>query len=35
VPVRLIAVAAIPRGGQGKIERHRLADLAKAAMPSF
>jgi acyl-CoA synthetase (AMP-forming)/AMP-acid ligase II len=34
VPRRLIAVAAIPRGGQGKIERHRLADLAKAAMAS-
>src|SRR5262249_25009094 len=34
VPVRLIAVAAIPRGGQGKIERHRLADFAQAAMAS-
>jgi acyl-coenzyme A synthetase/AMP-(fatty) acid ligase len=34
VPLRLIAVAAIPRGSQGKIERHRLADLAKAAMAS-
>jgi len=34
VPVRLIAVTAIPRGSQGKIERHRLADLAKAAMAS-
>src|SRR5262249_2156553 len=34
VPVRLIAVAAIPRGSQGKIERHRLADLAKSAMAS-
>jgi hypothetical protein len=32
--VRLIAVAAIPRGSQGKIERHRLADLARAAMVS-
>ena len=34
VPVRLIAVAAIPRGSRGKIERHRLADLAKTAVPS-
>jgi acyl-CoA synthetase (AMP-forming)/AMP-acid ligase II len=34
VPVRLITVAAIPRGSQGKIERHRLADLAKADMAS-
>jgi acyl-CoA synthetase (AMP-forming)/AMP-acid ligase II len=34
VPVRLIVVPAIPRGSQGKIERHRLADLAKAAMAS-
>jgi acyl-coenzyme A synthetase/AMP-(fatty) acid ligase len=34
VPARLISVAAIPRGNQGKIERHRLADLAKAAMAS-
>jgi hypothetical protein len=32
--VRLIAVATIPRGSQGKIERHRLADLAKAPMAS-
>jgi acyl-CoA synthetase (AMP-forming)/AMP-acid ligase II len=34
VPVRLMAVSAIPRGSRGKIERHRLADLAKAAMAS-
>jgi acyl-coenzyme A synthetase/AMP-(fatty) acid ligase len=34
VPARLISVAAIPRGNQGKIERHRLADLAKASMAS-
>jgi acyl-CoA synthetase (AMP-forming)/AMP-acid ligase II len=32
VPVRFISVDAIPRTGQGKIERHRLPELAKAKM---
>jgi acyl-CoA synthetase (AMP-forming)/AMP-acid ligase II len=30
VPVRFISVDALPRGGQGKLERHRLPDWAKA-----
>jgi acyl-CoA synthetase (AMP-forming)/AMP-acid ligase II len=30
VPVRFIVVDAIPRGGQGKLERHRFAELAAA-----
>jgi acyl-CoA synthetase (AMP-forming)/AMP-acid ligase II len=30
VPVRFVSVDAIPRTGQGKIERHRLPELAKA-----
>ncbi len=34
VPVRFIMVDALPRGGQGKIERHRLAELAMAARPA-
>jgi acyl-CoA synthetase (AMP-forming)/AMP-acid ligase II len=32
VPVRFVSVDAIPRTGQGKIERHRLPELAKAKM---
>jgi acyl-coenzyme A synthetase/AMP-(fatty) acid ligase len=30
VPVRFFAVDALPRGGQGKLERHKLHDWAKA-----
>jgi acyl-CoA synthetase (AMP-forming)/AMP-acid ligase II len=30
VPVRVIAVDALPRGGQGKLERHRLPEIAAA-----
>jgi acyl-coenzyme A synthetase/AMP-(fatty) acid ligase len=30
VPVRIIAVDALPRGGQGKLERHRLPEIAAA-----
>jgi acyl-coenzyme A synthetase/AMP-(fatty) acid ligase len=30
VPVRFIAVDALPRGGQGKLERHRLPEWAAA-----
>jgi acyl-CoA synthetase (AMP-forming)/AMP-acid ligase II len=29
VPVRLVAVDALPRGGQGKLERHRLPEIAR------
>ena len=32
VPVRFVVVNAIPRTGQGKIERHQLPELAKALM---
>jgi acyl-CoA synthetase (AMP-forming)/AMP-acid ligase II len=30
IPVRFIVVDALPRGGQGKLERHRLPELAAA-----
>jgi acyl-coenzyme A synthetase/AMP-(fatty) acid ligase len=30
IPARFIAVDALPRGGQGKIERHRLPEIAAA-----
>jgi non-ribosomal peptide synthetase component E (peptide arylation enzyme) len=29
VPIRFIAVDALPRGGQGKLERHRLPKMAE------
>jgi acyl-CoA synthetase (AMP-forming)/AMP-acid ligase II len=29
VPVRFDAVDALPRGGQGKLERHRLPEIAR------
>jgi fatty-acyl-CoA synthase len=32
IPVRFIVVDALPRGGQGKLERHRLPELAAAKM---
>jgi len=31
IPVRIVAVDALPRGGQGKLERHRLPELASGA----
>jgi acyl-CoA synthetase (AMP-forming)/AMP-acid ligase II len=31
VPVRVLSVEALPRGGQGKLERHRLPELATRA----
>jgi acyl-CoA synthetase (AMP-forming)/AMP-acid ligase II len=34
VPVRFIVVGALPRGGQGKLERHRLPELAEPKNPS-
>ena len=34
VPVRFIVVDALPRVGQGKIERHRLPEMAAAIIPS-
>jgi acyl-CoA synthetase (AMP-forming)/AMP-acid ligase II len=34
IPKRLVSIAAIPRSSQGKIERHRLAEVAKAVPPS-
>jgi acyl-CoA synthetase (AMP-forming)/AMP-acid ligase II len=34
VPVRFIPVDALPRGGQGKIARHRLAEIAATKMKS-
>jgi acyl-CoA synthetase (AMP-forming)/AMP-acid ligase II len=30
IPARIVAVGALPRGGQGKLERHRLPELAAA-----
>jgi non-ribosomal peptide synthetase component E (peptide arylation enzyme) len=33
VPARILAVDALPRGGQGKLERQRLPEIA-AAMKS-
>jgi acyl-CoA synthetase (AMP-forming)/AMP-acid ligase II len=34
IPVRFIPAQSIPRGAQGKIERHRLEDCVKSAMPN-
>jgi acyl-CoA synthetase (AMP-forming)/AMP-acid ligase II len=31
IPMRIVAVDALPRGGQGKLERHRLPELASGA----
>lgn len=31
IPSRIVAIDALPRGGQGKLERHRLPELASGA----
>jgi len=35
VPVRFLIVDALPRGGQGKVERHRFAEIASLQTQSF
>jgi acyl-CoA synthetase (AMP-forming)/AMP-acid ligase II len=34
IPARIVAIDALPRGGQGKLERHRLPELASGVKPA-